>query len=189
MCDIYDAVLIVDDVRAGFRLTNGCSWEQFGVEPDLSAWSKAIANGYPISALLGTDAMREVARSEFVAGSFWMSGVPMAAAIATINVLRHDDGLLRMRDRGEQLVHGLRAQADQYGLRVRVTGPVTMPYLKFIDDDQLAVTEWWAAEVAKGGVFLHPRHNWFISTAHTVDDIDHVLEASDRAFATVASRI
>ena len=188
LCDIYGAVLIVDDVRAGFRITSGSSWEQFGVEPDLSAWSKAIANGYPISALLGTDAMREVARSVFVAGSFWMSGVPMAAAIATINVLNDEDGLQRMRERGERLVHGLRGQADQYGLRVRVTGPVTMPYLKFIDDDQLALTEWWAAEVATGGVFLHPRHNWFISTAHTADDIDHVLDASDRAFATIASR-
>jgi glutamate-1-semialdehyde 2,1-aminomutase len=189
LCDIYDAVLIVDDVRAGFRLTNGCSWEQFGVEPDLSAWSKAIANGYPISALLGTDAMREVARTVFIAGSFWMSGVPMAAAIATINVLNADDGLGRMRDRGEQLVQGLREQADRYGLGVRVTGPVTMPYLRFIDDADLAVTERWAAEVANGGVFLHPRHNWFISTAHTVADIDHILEASDRAFSVIAGRM
>lgn len=181
--------MIVDDIRAGFRLTDGCSWEQFGVRPDLSAWSKAIANDYPISALLGTNVLREVVRSVFVAGSFWMSGVPMAAAIATINVLKHGDGLARMQARGNQLVNGLRTQADKYGLRIRVTGPATMPYLRFVDDAHLALTERWAAEVAKRGAFLHPRHNWFISTAHSVDDINHVLEASDEAFAVIAREI
>jgi glutamate-1-semialdehyde 2,1-aminomutase len=50
-----DALLIVDDVRAGFRMARDCSWSLVGVQPDLSCWGKAIANGYPISALLGCE--------------------------------------------------------------------------------------------------------------------------------------
>jgi glutamate-1-semialdehyde 2,1-aminomutase len=189
LCDTHDAVLIVDDVRAGFRLTTGCSWEEFDVRPDLSAWSKGIANGYPIGALLGSDALRPTAQTVFATGSFWMAGVPMAAAIATLNLLKDTDGLTRMYERGTQLVGGLRAQAAHHQLAVRVTGPVTMPYLKFIDEEHHALTERWAAEVAQRGAFVHPRHNWFLSTAHTTDDIEAVLHATDAAFATIAATL
>lgn len=188
LCDDNSAVLIVDDVRAGFRLTSGCSWEAFGVRPDLSAWSKGIANGYPIAALLGVDDIRGAASSVFVTGSFWMAAVPMAAAIATVKLLTEEHGLAGMYARGTQLCDGLRAQALNYGFSVRVSGPVTMPYLKFVDDEHHILTEWWAAEVASRGAFVHPRHNWFLSTAHTESDIGRVLEATDGAFAALAAR-
>ncbi|MGH1560304.1 aminotransferase class III-fold pyridoxal phosphate-dependent enzyme [Caulobacter segnis] len=51
LCDEHGALLIVDDVRAGFRLARDCSWSLVNVKPDLSTWGKAIANGHPISAL------------------------------------------------------------------------------------------------------------------------------------------
>ena len=63
LCDANDAALILDDVRAGFRLTLHGSWDQIGVQPDLSAWSKAIANGYALSAVMGNDRFRERRRS------------------------------------------------------------------------------------------------------------------------------
>ncbi len=56
LCDAADAALILDDVRAGFRLALGGSWETIGVRPDLSAFSKAIANGYPLGAITGESA-------------------------------------------------------------------------------------------------------------------------------------
>ena len=87
LCDATGAALILDDVRCGFRLHLGSSWEPVGVDPDLSAWSKAIANGHPLAAVLGNDAFRDGARQLFVTGSFWFSAVPMAAAIATITAL------------------------------------------------------------------------------------------------------
>ena len=60
VADEADAALIVDDVRAGFRLDMGGSWELVGVKPDLSAWSKAIANGRALAAVTGNDRFREV---------------------------------------------------------------------------------------------------------------------------------
>ncbi|MEO8812517.1 MAG: aminotransferase class III-fold pyridoxal phosphate-dependent enzyme, partial [Caulobacteraceae bacterium] len=54
LCDASGALLVVDDVRAGFRIARDCSWSTVGVEPDLSTWGKCIANGHPISALLGS---------------------------------------------------------------------------------------------------------------------------------------
>lgn len=84
ICDAADAALIIDDVRAGFRIHPGGSWEPYGVRPDLSAFSKAIANGHPLAAVTGNDRFREAAQQVYVTGSFWCAATPMAAAIATI---------------------------------------------------------------------------------------------------------
>ena len=82
-----DAALIVDDVRAGFRLHAGGSWELLGVRPDLSTFSKAIANGYPLAAVTGNERFREAASRLYVTGSFWCEAPPMAAALATQRAL------------------------------------------------------------------------------------------------------
>ena len=95
LCDATGAALILDDVRCGFRLHLGSSWEPIGVAPDLSAWSKAIANGHPLAAVLGSDAFRDGAGRVFVTGSFWFSAAAMAAAVATISRAPR-----RGRDRG-----------------------------------------------------------------------------------------
>ncbi len=63
-------------MRCGFRLHLGSSWEPVGVDPDLSAWSKAIANGRALAAVLGNDAFRGGAQEVFVTGSFWFSAAP-----------------------------------------------------------------------------------------------------------------
>ena len=55
--------------------------------PDLSAWSKAIANGYALAAVLGSDRYREGATMVYTTGSFWFSSVAMAAGVATIRAL------------------------------------------------------------------------------------------------------
>jgi glutamate-1-semialdehyde 2,1-aminomutase len=185
VCDRRGAVLILDDVRCGFRLHFGGSWEPLGIRPDLSAWSKAIANGYPLAALLGCEALRDAATRVFATGSFWFSAVPMAAALATLAVLEEEDGVARMRAMGERLCRGLREQAQALGLSISVTGHPAMPYLTFVGETERQITELFAAECAARGLYLHPRHNWFLSTA--IDDgvMDAVLDITAAALAAV----
>ena len=115
LCDATGAALILDDVRCGFRLHLGSSWEPIGVSPDLSAWSKAIANGHPLAAVLGGDAFRDGARQVFVTGSFWFSAVPMAAAIATITALGEERAVEAIQRSGAELRDGILAQARVVG--------------------------------------------------------------------------
>src|SRR5579859_5307367 len=189
LCDAAGAALILDDVRCGFRLHLGSSWEPVGVDPDLSAWSKAIANGHPLAAVLGNDAFRDGAQQVFVTGSFWFSAVPMAAAIATIGALKDEDAVGAMHRAGEALRDGIVAQAAAWGLEVRYTGPVQMPYLTFAGDRDHALGSLFAAEAVRRGAYIHPRHNWFVSAAMTAEDIDLVLAATDQAFAAVRERL
>jgi glutamate-1-semialdehyde 2,1-aminomutase len=185
LCDDKGAALIVDDVRAGFRLTLRGSWDLLGVQPDLSAWSKAIANGYALSAVTGNDSMRDAASRLFVTGSFWCSAVSMAAAVATLDELERIDGPRMMRDLGQRFRDGIAKQAAEAGVGVRQSGPPQMPTILFDDDADFAIGERFSAEALKRGVYLHPRHNMFLSTAHTVDDIDVALEATGEAFAAL----
>ncbi len=189
LCDRTGSALILDDVRCGFRLHHGSSWEPLGVAPDLSAWSKAIANGYPLAAVLGSGWLRAGAAEVFTTGSFWFSAVPMAAALATLAALREEDAVTVMRDRGQVLRDGLAEQAARWGLGIRQTGPVAMPFLTFDGDQDSGLAGVFTGEAARRGAFLHPRHNWFVSAAMTEGDLERVLAATDRAFAAVRAHV
>ncbi|WP_418059305.1 aminotransferase class III-fold pyridoxal phosphate-dependent enzyme [Pimelobacter simplex] len=188
LCDRTGAALVLDDVRCGFRLDLAGSWEPLGVRPDLSAWSKAIANGYALAAVTGTDALRDAAQGIYATGSFWFSAVSMAAAVATITELRETDALARIERAGSRLRAGLDRQAAAHGFAVVQSGPVQMPLLRFAGDDDFTLTRAWTDEAGARGVYVHPYHNWFLGAAHTDADIDEALDRTDGAFAALARR-
>jgi glutamate-1-semialdehyde 2,1-aminomutase len=187
LADANEAALILDDVRAGFRLSLHGSWDQIGVQPDLSAWSKAIANGYSLAAVTGKDRFREAATQLFATGSFWCGAVSMAAALATLDVLEAENGPEQMRRMGQRLRDGIAAQARRHGVGVRQSGPPQMPTILFDDDADCAKGSRFVLEALHRGVYLHPKHNMFLSLAHTVADIDHALSVTDQAFKVVAA--
>ncbi|HXB50039.1 MAG TPA: aminotransferase class III-fold pyridoxal phosphate-dependent enzyme [Streptosporangiaceae bacterium] len=188
LCTQTGAALILDDVRCGFRLHLGSSWEPVGVLPDLSAWSKAIANGHPLAAVLGSGAYADAAASIFVTGSFWFSATAMAAAIATIGALREERAIEAMDRVGTALRAGILEQAAARGIEISYTGPAAMPYLTFAGDRGHQLASTFAAAAIRAGAYLHPRHNWFISAAMTDADLAKALSATDEAFAAVQAR-
>ena len=187
VADRHDAVLMVDDVRAGFRMARDCSWSTVGVEPDLSSWGKVLANGQPISAHLGNQRMREASESIFITGSYWFAAVPMAAGLAVLDVLEQEDVVGHVTKMGEMLRSGLDDQAKRYGFDLVQSGPVQMPQILFANDPERALGDAWCLECLKRGVYFHPWHNMFLSLAHKPEDIALTLEATDGAFQTLQS--
>ena len=80
-------------------------------------------------------------------------------------------------------------QARSWDLAVNYTGPPVMPYLTFAGDQDHELAGVFAAQALRGGAYLHPRHNWFVSAAMTGDDLALVLEATDQAFAAVRKHL
>ena len=189
LCDQTSAALILDEVRTGLRLAHGCSWEALGVRPDLSAWGKAIANGYPLSAAAGSEPLREAARRVYATGSFWFAGVPMAASLATLEIASRDRVVEHIQRLGEKLREGIAAQAKSHGIGLRQTGPAQMPMILFEDDPERARGNFWTAEAVKRGVYLHPWHNMFLCAAHTGADIARTLEVTEEAFAALSNQV
>ncbi|MBO0729821.1 MAG: aminotransferase class III-fold pyridoxal phosphate-dependent enzyme [Acidimicrobiaceae bacterium] len=189
LCDRAGAMLILDDVRAGFRLARDSSWEPLGVRPDLSAWGKSFANGQPISALLGSDTCRSGATRMYSTGSFWFSAVPMAAAIETLTVLRESDYLEHIIALGERLRAGLDKAASEHGFTLRQTGPVQMPQVLFEGDEDFRVGFAFASGMLERGVYVHPWHNMFLCAAMSDADMDMAITAANGALAEVAATV
>lgn len=187
LADAAGAALILDEVRAGFRLDLGGSWEALGVRPDLSAWSKAIGNGYALAAVTGAERFREAASAIFTTGSFWCAAVPMAAALATLAELRRLDGPAHMRAMGERLRTGLAAGAARHGLAIRQSGPPQMPLVLFEGDADFARGNAFCAAALRAGAYFHPKHNMFLSCAHGPAEIDAALKAAEAGFAAAAA--
>jgi len=188
LCDQEGIILVVDDVRAGFRLNLGGTWEMFGVRPDLICYSKAIANGYPLAAGLGREELRRAAENVYFTGTYWPSAVPMAASMATINTLREEGGIEQMRAMGQRLRDGLDQQARSLGIGITQSGPPAIPFLTFKADSAFERSRLFCGEAARRGVFLHPHHNWFMMTAHTERDIDQALAVTEEAFKAVKAQ-
>lgn len=188
-CDAQGALLLVDEVRAGFRLARDCSWSAAGVDPDISCWGKLIANGHPISAVLGSDRAREAASSVFVTGSFWFAAVPMAAALKTLELIRTTNYLEKTQTLGRRLREGLQQQGAAHGFTLRQTGPAQMPQIMFEDDPDFRIGFAWTQEMLKQGAYMHPWHNMFLNAAMTEDDIRDTIGAADRAFEALRRRI
>lgn len=185
ICDRTGALLVVDEVRAGFRLSRDCSWSRLGVQPDLSTWGKCMANGHALSVLLGNDKARAAAASIYVTGSFWFQAAPMAAALETLRLIRETDYLERITALGDRLRAGLDARAKAAGLGLRQSGPATLPLFLFDDDPDLRKGFCFASELLARGVYTHPWHNMFICAAMTEADIDAALDAAEAAFAAL----
>lgn len=180
------AALILDEVRTALRLDVRGAWEQYGVRPDLTAFSKALANGYALSALVGTEALKAAAAEIYVTGSFWFAAVPMAAAIATIREAVAIDAPAVIGRAGTRFKDGLEAAGRAAGFDVALTGPVQMPMLNFADDPDKKLAFAFTDAAVRQGVLLHPWHNMFVSAAHDDAVVDEAIAGVEAAFAEIA---
>ena len=185
LCTQEGAVLIVDDVRAGFRLDLRGSDHHYGFEADLICYCKALGNGYNISALCGKNALKESVSGVFYTGSYWLSAMPMAAALATLEELEKVDGANLMTSLGKQLTQGLEKAAQEYGFHLLVTGEPAMWNMRLTDDDSGVLHQQWVSECVRRGVFFTSHHNLFINTALTQEDIKFTLDVARDAFSAI----
>lgn len=176
----YGAVLVYDEIRTGFRMAMGGAQEYFGVIPDLTAVSKAMANGYPISAVVGKREIMRVAAKTRLSATFFINSLSMVAALATIRELKKKNGIKYMWRLGERLMQGLKEVIERMGVEAEVIGVPPFPMIKFTDKNE-KVKEVFFSEVTQRGVLFHPNHNWFLSLAHTEQDVSETLEVSEES--------
>ena len=185
LCTEKGIVLIIDDVRCGFRLDLAGSDHFYGIEADLICFCKALANGWNVSALCGKDWLKSSISGLSYTGSYWMSAVPFAAAIACINKMKAIDLPKLCLEKGTMLTDGLKAAAANNGFNLSVSGEPALFYLMLKDDDSLMLHQEWIAEVVKRGVYMTNHHNHFINASLSDEDIKHTIEVAEDAFKAV----
>jgi glutamate-1-semialdehyde 2,1-aminomutase len=186
-CRKEGIVLILDDIRAGFRLDIRGSHKVFGFEPDLICFCKAIANGHALSATLGRKEMRVAASKVFLTGSYWNSAPAMAASLACLEIMQREDTPTLLRRSGETFMSGLIEAAKSHGYAISASGPPALPFPTFDDDRDLRRQQRLCAEVTRRGALFHPHHNWFLSSAHEPTHIQATLKMADESLAIMKS--
>ena len=187
-CTEEGTVLVVDDVRAGFRLDLAGSDHYFGFEADLICFCKALANGYNVSALCGKEFLKNTISSMSYTGSYWMSAVPFAAGIACIEKMKKINCPKLLDEQGTKLKNGLLEAAKNYSFDLHVSGAPSLFYLRIADDPSLRLHQEWIAECVKRGVFFTNHHNHFINASLTDEDIKETVEIAAEAFEVVRAR-
>ena len=198
----HGTVLIFDEVITGFRHAVG-GWQQIsGVEPDLTTFGKAMANGYPIAGLTGSRALMRsfntAGGSVLLAGTFTGHPAMCAAAIETVRQLRDTDVIPRAAALGERMRRGLAEIVDELGIAAVVRGYGSVFCLYFLDgevhgyrdlmrNDGARYTAYHRGMIDRGFVMLPMslKRN-HVSGAHTAQDIDLALEASRDVLKQVA---
>lgn len=191
LCDRYGILFILDEVITGFRLSMGGAQKYFDVVPDVAVFGKAMANGYPISALVGKEKyMKYIADGTIIHAGTMNSGNPcVAAAMATIEVLERDNTHEKLFRLGNRLMKGLQEVGDASDHKVLVQGMGPMLHVAFTDAKK--VTDYRGTldfDPAKNGQFILGmqergiriigRGLWYISNAHTDADIDRAIAAA-----------
>lgn len=200
ICTTFGIALIFDEVITGFRLSLGGAQQYFGITPDLSIFAKAIASGYAISAIVGKREWMQLIESARVihAGTMNANNPTVAAALATIGVLENEQPHERMFMLGKKLMLGLKNAAEEAGHSLLVEGPGPMFAISF---SQLARSRDYrdtlSANKAKLGQFISAMHEegiriigrglWYISAAHTDEDIDHAVATARKVLAEIRS--
>jgi len=198
LCTEHGIVLIVDDVRAGFRLDLAGSDHFYGFKADLICFCKALANGYNVSALCGRDFLRNTVSGLTYTGSYWLSAVPFAAGAACVSKMKRVNLPALLREKGRVLLEGLSAAAAKHGFTLHVSGEPALFYLRLEDEEEAAAkaagTPWtpklvlhqrWIAEMVRRGVYLTNHHNHFLNYSLSDDDITTTLSIADEAFAAL----
>jgi len=188
LCTANGIVLIVDDVRCGFRLSLAGSDAHYGFEADLICFCKAIANGWNVSCLCGKEEFKGAMSALSYTGSYWMSAIPFAAGIANINKMRKLNLPAILLEKALKVTGGLKAAAANNGFDLVVSGEPALFYLRVANDDSLFLHQEWVAEMVSRGIFITGHHNHFLCYALSDEDINLTMEVADEAFKAVAKR-
>jgi glutamate-1-semialdehyde 2,1-aminomutase len=173
------ALLVFDELKTGFRLALGGAVERFGVVPDLAVYGKALANGYPLAAVAGREAVMDAVTRTWISSTLATEFVSLAAATATLERLRELAAPDRLAALGRRLFDGLLGLAERYPGTATASGVPEMAYLKFGSE---AHGYRIAAECARRGVLFKRNGYNFVSVAHRESDVDHCLAVLDEAF-------
>jgi glutamate-1-semialdehyde 2,1-aminomutase len=189
-------LLVFDEVVTGFRLGYGGGQQLFGVTPDLAAYGKAIANGYPLGAVAGRREVMEQADPAragtpgyvYVSGTLGGNPVSCAAALATLEELRRPGAYARLNGLGERFRSGLADALREAGTAGCVAGAGSMfqvffgvervcDYRSQLAADRGAFLRFWSAMYAQG-IFMSSRAKNYLSLAHGDAEADRFLDAA-----------
>lgn len=187
VCDEQGAVLVFDEMKTGFRLARGGYQDVGGVAPDLAAFGKAMANGFPLAALVGKTAVMEAATKTWISSTLAGEAMSIGAALAVLDIYEgEDDPCAALARIGASMREAVTAAVDASGIEgVSVAGLDAMWFLRF--DDPAVERRFLEHSVHEGVLFKRGAYN-YASLAHDEEEVIVDIErAASSAFVAIVN--
>jgi glutamate-1-semialdehyde 2,1-aminomutase len=201
-CTKRNIILIFDEIVTGFRVAPGGAQQLYNADCDIAVFSKALGGGMPISAFAGKHFIMDVIAANRAKHGGTYNGSPICAAASLYTLRALADGQLqkKIRDMGEVLMEAIRQSARNYGVSCVVQGVGSMFQVVFTTEDRVPLhyRDLFTADTAKYAVFrqslleqgIHINNSglacWFVSAAHTEEDVELTVAGIDTAMKSVA---
>ncbi|MCB1063315.1 MAG: aminotransferase class III-fold pyridoxal phosphate-dependent enzyme [Verrucomicrobiae bacterium] len=186
-CDRIGARLIFDEISIGWRLCLGGAHRKYGVNPDIAVFAKALGNGFPIGAIIGTRETMQAAQGSFISSTFWTEGVGPAAALACVEKMMATDVPAHLRKIGTLVTEGWRDLGQKHGVPVKTPGRPELALLAFDHPESAALTTLMTVRMLKRGFLAAGGFNAML--AHEPRHVAAYLAALDEVFAELADAI
>jgi glutamate-1-semialdehyde 2,1-aminomutase len=184
LCDASGAALVFDEIKTGFRVAPGGYQEVCGITPDLATFGKALANGFPLSAVAGHAALMDAARNTWISSTLASESTALAAALAVLDWHEEADVCATLAETGREIRAALDRAIAASGISGVVTGGIDPMFLLRWDDPAREAR--FLAECARAGVIVKRGAYNFAAVAHDEDAIREIEAATSSAFVTLA---
>ena len=185
-CRAAGAVLIIDEVTAGWRygFPGGCT--TLGVEPDIAVYAKAMSNGYPCAAIVGREDVMSSADTSFISSSYWTDGIGPAAALACIGKMRREGTQSHVQRVGQILQQNLRDLSDRHpALKIKIGGQPCAPSLSFdLGQDSAAARSLYIRGMLARGFLVSGQY--YVMGVHQESHLNALIENLDEVLNAVA---
>jgi glutamate-1-semialdehyde 2,1-aminomutase len=178
------AVLIIDEISAGFRMNSGGAHLVLGITPDIAVFSKAIGNGYAISAVIGKAEIMEAAQSSFISSTNWTERVGPTAALATIRKHQRLNVGEHLMEIGRLVQNGWHKLADKHGLAIDIGGIPPLSHFTFKAPNHLAMKALLVQMMLERGFLASTL--FYAMYAHTEEHVNAYLQSLDEVMADLA---
>ncbi|MDD4622540.1 MAG: aminotransferase class III-fold pyridoxal phosphate-dependent enzyme [Kiritimatiellae bacterium] len=180
------APLVIDEITAAFRICNGGAHLKLGLRPDIAVFSKALGNGFPISAIIGRKWVMEHAQEAFITSTAWTERTGPAAALATIEKFIRVDAAPHLLALSGRVWAIWEAAAAKHGLTIRIGGFKPLIHFNFADDHAVRISYFTQEMLQRGFLacaLFYPMY------AHTFDQVERYGRAVDEVFAQLAALV
>ena len=189
LADKNGCLLIFDEIRSGFRIGLGGVQAKLNIIPDLTVVGKAMANGYPISAVVGKRRiMNEVTLKVLVSSTYFPNSLEQIAALKNIEILQNKNVINDIYKKGEYFCKQIKNLLKNFKFSTNFTGEPLMPYIVFNEKDEnlnKKIKNYFYTSLVRSKIFLAPNHHGYIMYRHTFKDLDLVLGKIEEAFNDV----
>lgn len=184
IADACGAVLIIDEISAGFRMNTGGAHLVLGYEPDMAVFSKSLGNGYPIGAVIGKSEVMQSAQKTFISSTCWTERTGPAAALATIRKHKRENVGGRLPRLGKLVQDGWEALLKKHGIPGSIGGMLPMSHIDFKTPNPLETKALFVQLMLEKGYLAS--NLFYAMHAHSSKNIDGYLEAADVSFQEIA---